>query len=205
MDAQRRAHWERVYSSRAADEVSWFAASLESSLRLIRQLTVPTLAVIDVGGGASTLVDDLLACGYQRLSVLDVAEAALQAARQRLGPLASRVQWIRADITAARLPAAAYDLWHDRAVFHFLTEAEDRQAYVANLRQALKPGGHVIIAAFAPDGPARCSGLEVQRYDLAALSEALGEDFVDGATEPVVHVTPQGKRQSFGVHRFRRR
>jgi SAM-dependent methyltransferase len=157
-------HWERVYRTRPADAVSWFQKHADQSLRLIRDTGVPASAsIIDVGGGASTLVDDLLACGYANVTVLDLSRAALIAAQARLGPLAGRVRWLEADITTIELPVHAYDVWHDRAVFHFLTSPEQRAAYVGAVIRAVKPGGHVIVATFAADGPTQCSGLPVVR------------------------------------------
>ncbi len=154
-------------------------------------------AIIDVGGGASTLVDRLLAAGYRRLTVLDLSPSALQSARHRLGPRAGDVAWKEADVLAADLSAGHFDLWHDRAVFHFLTTAADRARYVDQVRTALKPGGHVIVATFADDGPTRCSGLPVVRYTTAALAEEFAEGFrlITSAREE--HVTPSGVVQAF--------
>ena len=138
-----KTHWDQVYSTKSSDAVSWYQPHAERSLRLIRAAGLPSSApIIDIGGGASTLVDDLLADGYSNLSVLDLSEAALSVARQRLGAAGEAVQWRAADITTVDLPSAAYALWHDRAVFHFLTELEQRQAYRQRLRSALMPGGH---------------------------------------------------------------
>jgi SAM-dependent methyltransferase len=174
----RKEHWEQVYSTRATDAVSWFQPRATVSLELIRATGVPTTAaLIDVGGGASTLVDDLLALGYADLTVLDLAGAALDAAQRRLGPRADRVTWLEADITTAKLPAQAYDIWHDRAVFHFLTEPTDRRAYVDAVLHALRPGGHLLVATFAEDGPERCSGLPVVRYGADALLAEFGPSF----------------------------
>ena len=158
--------------------VSWFQVHAEQSLKLIGSTGVPaSAAVIDVGGGASTLVDDLLAAGYSTLSVLDLWGAALQAAQRRLGAAAARVEWIEGDITAISVPVHAYDVWHDRAVFHFLTTAEQRQAYVRQSLLAVKPGGHVIVSTFAEDGPWQCSGLPVMRYSAEGLHAEFGTPF----------------------------
>ncbi|MBI3773934.1 MAG: class I SAM-dependent methyltransferase [Gammaproteobacteria bacterium] len=201
----RQQHWETVYQTKATTEVSWYAQHLELSLRLIREVAMPGSHIIDIGGGAATLVDDLLAVGYQHLTVLDISATALEKAKQRLGDKAAQVRWLKADITQASLPNQTYDVWHDRAVLHFLTEETDRTAYVKNLRASLKPGGHVIIGTFALDGPEKCSGLDVKRYDAKAMQALLGEDFVLEATHTPVHITPANKEQRFIVCRFRRK
>lgn len=193
----RRQHWESVYSSKAADQVGWFQPHAASSLRLIEGCADRDAHIIDVGGGASVLVDDLLDAGYRNLSVLDLAESALAASRARLGARAASVQWIAADITRADLPAARYDVWHDRAVFHFLTDAADRARYVAQVLKSVKPGGHVIVAAFGPGGPLQCSGLDVVRYDPDALHAAFGAPFRLLGHETEIHLTPAGKEQEF--------
>ena len=152
---QSKDHWEKVYSTKATNAVSWFQPRADLSLGLIMAAGVGRDAsIIDVGGGASTLVDDLLANGFTNVTVLDLSAAALAAARKRVGSRASDVRWIEADITKADLPASQYDVWHDRAVFHFLTSPEDRTAYVKAVFRSVKPGGHVIVATFAEDGPA---------------------------------------------------
>jgi SAM-dependent methyltransferase len=191
-------HWEQVYSAKRADAVSWFQAHAEQSLRLIRATGLPTsAAIIDVGGGASTLVDDLLADGFTDLTVLDLSDAALAAARQRLGSRADGVRWREADVLHASLPAQGYDLWHDRAVFHFLTAPADRQAYVAAVLRAVKPGGHVIVATFADDGPDQCSGLPVMRYRADELHAEFGAPFALLRHEKEAHQTPFGTVQQF--------
>lgn len=193
-----REHWEHVYATKAADVVSWYAPHLEVSLEMIARIGLPSgAAMIDVGGGQSTLVDDLLACGYRHLSVLDISQAAIDANRKRLGRLAEGVDWIVADITKAELPTAHYDLWHDRAVFHFLTAPQDRSTYVRLLTQSLKPGGHVILATFGPQGPMRCSGLDTARYDAAALHCELGGRFRLMSSALHEHRTPSGAAQQF--------
>jgi 2-polyprenyl-3-methyl-5-hydroxy-6-metoxy-1,4-benzoquinol methylase len=193
----RQQHWETVYGTKAADRVSWFRPHLETSLALVeRYATDRDARVIDVGGGESTLVDDLVARGYG-LTVLDISQTAIAATKARLGTEAGGVEWITSDITRAALPSGAYDVWHDRAVFHFLTAPEDRAAYVARVRQSLKRGGHLILATFGPDGPMKCSGLEVCRYDADSLRREFGEDFrlLESLTE--VHHTPFGTMQQF--------
>ena len=195
---QFKEHWENVYTTKAIDAVSWFQEHAENSLKLIQQTGVPlSAAIIDIGGGASTLVDDLLAKGYSNLSVLDLSAAALNASQTRLGAKASDVNWVVADITKADLPVQSYDVWHDRAVFHFLTSAEDRQAYVQSVLRAVKPGGHVIVAAFAEDGPLQCSGLPVMRYNPDELHAEFGEPFTLVHHEKESHQTPFGTAQQF--------
>src|SRR4051794_12496260 len=175
--SNRQSHWQGVYTSKRPDEVSWFQKTPTVSLELLRAAgTTPASSIIDVGGGASRLVDLLLDEGYQALTVLDVSTSALAESQARLGKAATNVSWISADVTTWE-PHATYDLWHDRAAFHFLTEPADRAAYVTCLKAALKPGGHAIVATFAPDGPERCSGLPVVRYDGRSLAAVLGDAF----------------------------
>jgi SAM-dependent methyltransferase len=191
-------HWEKVYATKATDAVSWFQPHADTSVGLIKATGAALDAsIIDVGGGASTLIDDLLALGYTNLTVLDLSAAALAAARQRLGGKASGVRWIEADITRANLPERAFDIWHDRAVFHFLTSPEDRAAYVQAVFRAVKPGGHVIIATFAEDGPTQCSGLPVMRYRPDELHAEFGEAFALLKHEKEAHHTPSGTVQQF--------
>jgi len=200
-----KSHWENIYSTRAPDAVSWFQPHAETSLRLIRNAGAGSHArVIDVGGGASTLVDDLLAAGFPRPTVLDLSGAAIATAQRRHGERASEVTWIEGDITRVALPARAYDVWHDRAVFHFLTDDADRAAYVRTLLHAVQPGGHVIVATFAEDGPLKCSGLPVVRYRPDQLHAEFGEPFELIAHEKEAHQTPGGTVQQF-VYCFCRR
>jgi len=195
---QSKEHWEKVYTTKATDTVSWFQPHADLSLDLIKATAVShDAAIIDVGGGASTLVDDLLANGYTDLSVLDLCAAALAAAQRRLGSRAAKVQWIEADVTKADLPAKRFDVWHDRAVFHFLTSAEDRAAYVQTVFRAVKPGGHVIVATFAEDGPNQCSGLPVMRYRADELHAEFGEAFALLSHQKEAHHTPSGTVQQF--------
>lgn len=202
----RRAHWDRVYTTKAPDAVSWFQPSPVRSLALLDDVGLtPDSRLIDVGGGDSTLVDALLARRMRHVTVLDISEAALARARARVGAQGSEVQWIAADVTSVALPAAAFDVWHDRAVFHFLTDAADRARYVANLGRAVRPGGAVVMATFAPEGPLRCSGLDVVRYAPAELAAALGDSFELLRSEHDVHRTPSGAAQPFTYVMLRRR
>ena len=191
-------HWDTVYRTKRADGVSWFRPHLERSLAFLDAARVGLDArVIDVGGGTSTLVDDLLERGYTNVTVLDLSQTALDAARARLGERAARVQWICADVTEARLPEAAYDFWHDRAVFHFLRDPAARVRYVDAVRRALKPGGHIVVATFGPHGPEKCSGLEVMRFSAEALHDEFGDDFARLADTTEMHTTPWGTEQEF--------
>lgn len=195
---QSKEHWERVYTGKATDAVSWYQPHAERSLELIAATGLSnTASIIDVGGGASTLVDDLLARGWRNVTVLDLSPAALQAARTRLGDLASSVSWLEADITEVELPPDTYDIWHDRAVFHFLTSPEARRAYVQAALRSLKPGGYLIVATFAEDGPRQCSGLPVMRYSAEELHAELGEAFTLVSSERELHRTPSGATQRF--------
>jgi cysteine desulfurase len=199
-----RQQWERVYGEKAEEELSWYQAHPQSSLRLIANADVgPAARIVDVGGGASRLVDALLTGGFQHVTVLDVAEAPMEIARRRLGARASSVTWALADV-AGWQPVGPFDLWHDRAVFHFMTRPEERQAYLATLRKALRVGGHAIIGTFASGGPERCNGLAVRRYEPDDLAAELGPEFklVESVREE--HVTPGGKSQAFQFSRFAR-
>ena len=203
---QSKDHWEHVYSTKAANAVSWYQPHAGHSMQMIQTTGVATTAaVIDVGGGASTLVDDLLAANYSDLSVLDLSAAALDVAQARLCSHAAKVKWIQADITQVQLPAHAFDLWHDRAVFHFLTAPEQRQRYVRQLAHALKPDGHVIIATFAADGPTQCSGLPVMRYRADQLAAEIGESFTLLQHQQAAHHTPFATTQLFTWCHFRKR
>ncbi len=202
---QQKNHWETVYSSKSTDSVSWYQERAGRSLRLVHETVLPVSAsIIDVGGGASTLVDDLLGEGYSSVTVLDLSAAALSAARTRLGERAESVTWIEANITDVTLPAGAYDVWHDRAVFHFLTTTEERRVYIATLMRALKPDGHVIMATFADDGPIQCSGLSVMRYSPSALHAEFGSAFTLLKQEREEHHTPSGAVRKFIYCYFRR-
>jgi ubiquinone/menaquinone biosynthesis C-methylase UbiE len=198
-------HWEKVYRENSADDVSWFQKHPEVSLQLIAATGVRKQeGIIDVGGGASVLVDCLLDEGFERLAVLDISGAALVCARQRLGARAGNILWLEADVTTFA-PAQRFAVWHDRAVFHFLTEAEDRSAYFRTLERTLTPGGHVIIATFAEDGPLKCSGLEIARYDAAGIRAEIGPGFEFRSQINEAHATPWQTEQKFSYFVFQRK
>lgn len=199
----RQSHWETVYTTKGEQEVSWFQETPGPSLTLLALVgATPTSAIVDIGGGASRLVDTLVAEGAQDVTVLDMSAAALSAARARLGDKADQVTWIVADVTTWT-PLRTYDVWHDRAAFHFLTDPADQTAYVVRLRQALRHGGHAIIGTFAPDGPSTCSGLPVMRHNAQSLGAILGPDFVLLEERPHDHATPWGTVQRFQFSTFR--
>jgi SAM-dependent methyltransferase len=196
-------HWEHIHATNGPAEVSWFEPAATRSLSLIERVAPDRdAAIIDVGAGASTLIDGLLSDGYRHITVLDISSSALDRARQRLGARAASVGWREADILSADLPAAAFDVWHDRAAFHFLTDHAERALYVAQLRRALRPHGHAIIATFAEDGPVRCSGLETVRYSADALRSELGSDFRLVTSSHEMHRTPRGTEQAFNYFVF---
>lgn len=200
-----KAHWDRIYAERSPFEVSWYQSEPALSLELVRRSGIaPDRPIIDVGGGASNFVDHLLAGGYQQIAVLDISVQALGHTQARLGASAEQVEWYEADITTFS-PPHHFALWHDRAVFHFLTDAQARRRYVDVLERALLPDGQVIIAAFGIGGPAKCSGLEIVQYEAAALGFVLGEGFRLVDTVHETHLTPRGATQLFGYHRFARR
>jgi SAM-dependent methyltransferase len=200
----RQDHWENVYTTKGENEVSWFQENPTLSLELMTLVgATPRTAVIDIGGGASRLVDFLVERGFRTVTVLDLSETVLAAAKARLGSWANQVDWVVADVTTWE-PQQVYDLWHDRAAFHFLTDEHDRKAYVACLTKAVKPGGYAIIATFAPDGPERCSGLPVVRYDAESLGRALGGAFELVETRRHEHLTPWGSEQRYQFSVFRR-
>src|SRR5215831_8464027 len=193
-----KSHWENIYTKKAPDAVSWYRAHLETSLALIERATdVRRAAIIDIGGGESTLVDDLLARGCENITVLDVSEKAIAFTKQRLGPAAEKVHWLAADIARVELPVRTYDVWHDRAVFHFLTTPEQRLAYVRQTARSVKPGGHVIVSTFGPEGPMECSGLQVVRYDEDSLHDEFGARFRLVESLKELHQTPFGTKQQF--------
>ena len=203
-DVRRQEHWEHIYTTKGESEVSWFQKNPTPSLELMTLTgATPRSAVIDIGGGTSRFVDALVDMGFEAVTVLDLSEAAMAVAKARLGSRANKVQWVVADVTTWE-PQQAYDLWHDRAAFHFLTEEHDRAAYVARLSKAVKPGGHAIIATFALDGPERCSGLPIVRYDAPSLGCVLGDAFELIETRRHQHMTPWGSEQRFQFSLFRR-
>src|SRR6266446_6586994 len=193
-----KTHWEKVYLTKAPEAVSWYRPHLETSLALIeRAATGFSASIIDVGGGESTLVDDLLARGYENITVLDVSQTAIDVTKNRLGLAAKQVHWLVADVTDAQLERGDYDVWHDRAVFHFLTTIEQRVAYVRNVAHAVKPNGHVIVSTFGPEGPTKCSGLDVIRYDAESLHDQFGVRFRLVESSKELHRTPFGTTQQF--------
>jgi SAM-dependent methyltransferase len=201
----RSAHWDGVYATKGADEVSWFQENPAISIELIKQTHASSgSAIIDIGGGASRLVDVLLRDGYRAITVLDLSATALELAKERIGPASATVDWIVADVTTWR-PVRQYEVWHDRAAFHFLTDPDERRAYLDCLRSAVAPGGQVIIGTFALDGPEKCSGLPVLRYDSKSLAEQLGASFELVETRSELHRTPWNSNQAFQFSRFRRR
>ncbi len=193
-----KTHWETIYTTKELAEVSWYQTIPQLSLDLITRTGVATTApIIDVGGGTATLVDQLLQRGYEHLTVLDISGSALQRAQTRLGARAHSVTWIEDDITQISLPPAIYSVWHDRATFHFLTSATDRERYLKAVSRALAPGGYVIVGTFALDGPEKCSNLTVMRYSAASLHAAFGPSFELLTTRSELHTTPFGTTQSF--------
>ncbi len=195
----RKSHWESVYATKGTTALSWYQQHARRSLDLINRTALPKqAAIIDVGGGDSCLVDGLLREGYSDVTVLDLSRGALNRARTRLGDVASgQVAWLEGDVLEVNLPGAAFDIWHDRAVFHFLTTAEQRDAYIRAVEHAVRPGGHVIVATFAEDGPTRCSGLPVKRYSAAKLHGTFGAAFALVGSERETHRTPAGVEQPF--------
>jgi 2-polyprenyl-3-methyl-5-hydroxy-6-metoxy-1,4-benzoquinol methylase len=193
-----KTHWENIYAIKAPESVSWYRAHLETSLALIERATdARSASIIDIGGGESTLVDDLLLRGYENLTVLDVSETAIEVTKKRLGASAEQVRWLVAEVTEVEFKPLAHDLWHDRAVFHFLTTPERRIAYVRQVARAVKPGGHVIVSTFGPEGPEECSGLDVMRYDAESLHGEFGGHFRLIESSKELHQTPFGTTQQF--------
>jgi SAM-dependent methyltransferase len=193
-----KTHWDTIYGKKAPDAVSWYRPHLETSLELIERVAAGRSAsIIDVGGGESTLVDDLLAEGYSDLSVLDLSQVAVDKTKKRLGLASDGVRWLVGDVTTVKLEASAYDVWHDRAVFHFLASDEERMAYVAQVASAVRSGGHVIVSTFGPEGPTQCSGLDVVRYDADSLHDQFGVRFHLLGSSKELHETPFGTVQQF--------
>jgi SAM-dependent methyltransferase len=204
-DNSMQDYWDHVYSTKKQEGVSWFEATPKLSLDLINATGIgPSARVVDVGGGASRLVDFLIARDQRKIAVLDISSSALKAAKARLGELAERVEWIVTDVTLWR-PDAQYDIWHDRAAFHFLTDPADQAAYAAVLARAIRPSSFAIIGTFAPDGPERCSGLPVARHNAASLAKVLGDGFELQSTMDYDHHTPSNAVQRFQFSTFRKR
>ena len=204
--ASRDQHWEEVYRTKASDAVSWYRPHLEPSLELLAGLGLsPATRLVDIGGGASTLVDDLLARGLRDITVVDLSPTALQVARERLGPAGETVHWLAGDVLAMDFPPSRFDAWHDRAVLHFLTDPADAAAYAALAARAIAPGGHAVIGGFAPSGPEKCSGLPVARRSAADLAALMGPAFELVGQREHVHETPWGAPQVFAWAVLRRR
>jgi ubiquinone/menaquinone biosynthesis C-methylase UbiE len=203
---QSASHWENIYSTKAIHDVSWFQKHARCSLDLIGRTQIsPDARIIDVGSGASILISELIARGYKNLTVLDISSAAIAAAQKQLGSAASGVHWIHCDVTKVKISNNSYDLWHDRAAFHFLTEENDRAAYIKSVSDAVKPGGHLILATFAEDGPLKCSGLQIVRYSPQDLRAQFDAAFSLVEHQYEEHATPFGTMQRFVYCHFQRR
>ena len=204
MSREWKTHWEGVYRDRQFTDVSWYQALPERSLALIQDSGIQRdQAIIDVGGGASTLVDHLADKGYGDLTVVDISATGLAQAQARLGKQSEKITWIVSNVIEFQ-PKRSYSLWHDRAVLHFLTAAADRRRYVDVLKRSLSPGGNLVLATFGPDGPLKCSGLDVRRYSVEMMSELLGPEFDLHHHDLELHETPAGGTQQFLVTRWRR-
>lgn len=191
-------HWSELFESKSSSAMSWYQPHLEVSLSIISRTGLKGRSrLIDVGGGDSTLVDDLVQRGFSRITVLDIASKAIERARQRMGEAGLNISWTVGDILHTPLPGDYYDLWHDRAVFHFFVEEQSRKEYVSQASKAIKSGGHLIVATFASDGPRRCSGLPTLRYTPLGLAEEFKQDFTLVESQPEMHKTPHGKEQRF--------
>ncbi|MCA9398677.1 MAG: class I SAM-dependent methyltransferase [Candidatus Omnitrophica bacterium] len=205
MSFNRKDHWEKVYTQKSPLEVSWYQAHPVISLDLIVSTEIDLSArIIDVGAGASVLVDKLLEAGYKDITVLDISSKAIDHAKERLGNRAEQIMWLITDITEFE-PSQQYDLWHDRAVFHFLTDTIDRREYIGVLKKSLKPGGHLILSAFSLEGPPKCSGLQVERYDIEKMQGELGDDFEFIASKRESHATPWQAKQEFIYCHFKKK
>ena len=193
-----KTHWEKIYTGKTPDQVSWYRPHLETSIELIERAAADfSASIIDIGGGESTLIDDLLARGYHNVTVLDISQTAIDVTKKRLGTTSENVRWVIGDITTIKLEPRSYDVWHDRAVFHFLTSTDERRAYVRQVAWAVKPGGHVIVSTFGPEGPTKCSGLDVIRYDAQSLHKEFGVRFHLLGSFKELHQTPSGTVQQF--------
>jgi 2-polyprenyl-3-methyl-5-hydroxy-6-metoxy-1,4-benzoquinol methylase len=201
----QRQHWDEVYSAKSPTEISWYQPHLELSLALIERVAPSRSAtIVDIGGGASTLVDDLILRGYTDISVLDISQTAIQGTKRRLGPSAKQVEWLVGDVCELELAASRYGLWHDRAVFHFLTLPKQRASYVTKAAASIKKKGHLIVSTFGPEGPMRCSGLETARYDTGALEAEFGSSFRLADSQMEWHTTPSARKQQFLYCLFQR-
>lgn len=202
--AERKSHWEKVYATRSPVRLGWYRPRLETSLAWIEELALaPEAPIIDIGGGVSTLVDNLLDAGHEMIALLDISDKALELVKARLGSRAELVMWLGGDVTSVSLPKHHFDLWHDRAVFHFLMLPAEQERYRQQLLHAVKPGGQAIISTFAPEAPAKCSGLPVTRYDHAALQQTLGPSVQLERHSQEPHVTPGGVEQMYQSCQFR--
>ena len=198
-------HWNRIYSSQPVNGLGWYRPHLETPLAWIEALNLDSREpIIDVGGGASTLVDDLLTRGHENLTVLDLSRSAIQVAQKRLGDASKAVTWLVGDIIQIELPCQHYSLWHDRAVFHFLIETKSQQKYKQALLHSVKAGGHFVIGTFTPEAPPQCSGLPVQRYDAASLVQTFADEFELRHHRNELHTTPGGVKQSYVYCLFQR-
>ena len=194
----QREHWEEIYRRKGSGEASWYRPHLDRSIQFIERAGLsPSAAILDVGGGASTLVDDLLSRGFTNVTVLDLSEKAMTEAKERLGKRGKTITWLIGDITQIELPIHHFDFWHDRAVFHFLTEEDARRRYVSAVRRSLKPDGHILVATFGPAGPDHCSGLNVVRYSDEGIHAQFGGEFRRAGSETEIHQTPWGVEQEF--------
>lgn len=205
MEVDIKAHWEKIYREKKTDQLSWYQRYAHLSRTLIESIASDKGAfIIDIGGGASVLVDDLMVAGYRNLTVLDLSEYALENSKKRLGEAADTVIWKVANVLDAGLPDQAFDVWHDRAVFHFFISGEEQRRYIDGVRKALAPGGHVVIATFAENGPPSCSGMKIQRYSPQTLCAVFGDEFRLIHSVREVHLTPDGRPQDFiyGVFRM---
>ncbi|OPZ23751.1 MAG: bifunctional 3-demethylubiquinone-9 3-methyltransferase/ 2-octaprenyl-6-hydroxy phenol methylase [bacterium ADurb.BinA186] len=194
-------HWENIYNLRSPKELSWFQNEPAMSLKLIKSISNNQTHIIDVGAGTSTLVDALVIDGYSNLAVLDISGTAIELVKRRLGEQANKIEWYKNDIRHFA-PVYKYDVWHDRAVFHFLIDEESRKSYVTTLKKTVKKGGHLIIATFAKDGPKKCSGLDIVQYDSASIALMLGDGFKLLKTDLEMHLTPKGDKQLFNYFLF---
>ena len=201
----QRQHWDEVYTTKSPTEVSWYQPHLKLSLAFIERVAPSRSApIVDIGGGTSTLVDDLILHGYTDISVLDISQIAIQEEKRRLGLPAEQIEWFVGDVCDFELAASRYDVWHDRAVFHFLTLPEQRASYVTKAAASVKENGHLIVSTFGPEGPMRCSGLETARYDAAALEAEFGSSFRLADSQMEWHTTPSAKEQQFLYCLFQR-